>query len=62
LTISVSVDTQMVLAEEIVNDDLARAAVAADRREHGAAWRAQESAHGLYQVAPLSHVPARLAT
>jgi hypothetical protein len=54
-TISVSVDPQMVLAEQVVDDDLARRAVAADRREHRAAWRTQESANRLDQIAAISH-------
>jgi hypothetical protein len=36
-------DAEVVFAEQILNDDLARCAVAANRREHRAAWRAQES-------------------
>jgi hypothetical protein len=51
----VSVESDVVLAKHVVDDDLAGRAARPERRQHRTSWRGKELAHRLDQTAAVAH-------
>jgi hypothetical protein len=51
----VSIDPQMIVTEQVMDDDLTRPAVGRDRREHRTPWSTQKRAHRFDQLSAVSH-------